>query len=125
MLEKVEDRVEVLEEQAHQFQWGRGNTPPTSPSQGSNGVIQLTPDGGAPAASGGGGGGATAVGTNTGSTVEVLVVLEQLHLFLHHQLLRAGGGGGGVMQILAPASIPADTGAVGTGGGRKWICSIL
>jgi hypothetical protein len=91
---------------------GTGNTPPVSPSQGSNGGPG-TPTG--PLYSGGGGGGATAVGgTGTapkagdggaGATTSITGTPTAY----------AGGGGAGVTP--SPGANPSTIGAGGTGGG--------
>ena len=89
---------------------GSGNTPPVSPSQGSNGGGQASPG---CAAGGGGGGGATAVG-NTGLTTPAGGDggAGATTSITGSPVARAGGGGGG-----SSSSSPSNsTGGSGGGG---------
>jgi hypothetical protein len=84
-----------------------GNSPPTTPSQGNNGGVSLSP--GAPGYAGGGGGGAGAVGTNAQSGTSPP---------------SAGNGGSGVGTEINPAvGTPGPSGPLkyfaGGGGGGK------
>ena len=94
---------------------GTGNTPPTSPAQGTNGGTGTC----GPPYSAGGGGGATVAGTNatgpasgpggTGATTNIT----------GSPVAYAGGGGGGGRSI---SPLPSTKGTGGTGGGGAGGC---
>ena len=94
---------------------GSGNTPPVSPSQGSDGGDTAPPY--VNPYNGGGGGGATAQGTNTSGTTVGPGGAGATTSISGSPTAYAGGGGGGGYANPKCASTPSNTGAGGTGGG--------
>jgi hypothetical protein len=94
---------------------GSGNTPPVSPSQGSDGGDTSPPY--VIPYNGAGGGGATAQGTNTSGSTVGPGGAGATTTISGSPTAYAGGGGGGGYASPASSSTPSNTGSGGTGGG--------
>jgi hypothetical protein len=90
---------------------GSGNTPPTTPAQGTNGGS------GGPQNAGGGGGGATDAGSNAGGRFGGCGGDGASSEITGSAVVRAGGGGGGTDQGTPTPGTPGTGGQAGPGGG--------